>query len=501
MIKKTTVFAWRWLQKKTLWWFTTLFGRIGVLFVLAALVLVLFTYYITDWGYTGRDNVLDAHDAYLYNNLVNSWGTPPRLHALEKELNNLKLKGTVFIADSDTLCSNDTLVYWSNHPSPIELCNYFSYSSTEDYAVSHNIKYNNYVSFGDINLNKKRLQATFVEKNGFKYLITLDVPPVPTPTFIPFVVVAFISLYILYQMIRRFLKPISLLQKRIIDLEKGDLDSKVKIIGNDELAVLSKNFNEMVEEIKDLLKQKERLLSDVSHELRTPLSKIRLLVAMLKPKEKFDLLYGSFQKNEINPKIISQSNHIILDTNEKLQKIDKNILYLDSIITNILLSDQMSSPYTNLRIESCSVSTLIKQATDLTFVKGVDIISDKGLDHMLLNVDRVKIAIAIKNLLENAHKYAEKIEKIRIYLMQEKGFFNITIKDRGPGLKPSLLKTITKRYVRGNHKKKEGVGLGLSICYKVMRAHGGKLKIMNNPKGGASFTLKIPHKGLDSLKE
>ena len=85
--------------------------------------------------------------------------------------------------------------------------------------------------------------------------------------------------------------------------------------------------------------------------------------------------------------------------------------------------------------------------------------------------------------------------------MQEKGFFNITVKDRGPGLKPSLLKTITKRYVRGNHKKKEGVGLGLSICYKVMRAHGGKLKIVNNPKGGASFTLKIPHKGLDSLKE
>ena len=501
MIKKTTVRAWRWLQKTTLWWFTTLFGRIGVLFILAALVLVLFTYYVTDWGYTGRDNILDAHDAYLYNKLVSSWGSPPRLLALEKELNNLKLKCTVFISDHDTLCSNDTLVYWSNHLIPIELCNYFSYSSTEDYTRSHNINYSNYVSFGDINLNKTLLQATFIEKDGFKYLITLDVPPTPAPTFVPFVVVAFISLYILYRMIRRFLKPISLLQKRIIALEKGDLDSKVAVIGNDELAVLSKNFNEMVDEIKDLLKQKERLLSDVSHELRTPLSKIRLLVAMLKPKEKFDLLYSSFQENEISPKIISQSNQIILETNEKLQKIDKNILYLDSIITNILLSDQMSSPYTNLKIEASSVSTLIKQATDLTFVKGVDIISEKSLQHIILNVDRVKIAIAIKNLLENAYKYAEKIEKIRIYLMQDQGFFNITVKDRGPGLKPSLLKTITKRYVRGDHTKKEGVGLGLSICYKVMNAHGGKLKIINNPKGGASFTLKIPHKELDSLKE
>ena len=47
-------------------------------------------------------------------------------------------------------------------------------------------------------------------------------------------------------------------------LKKGDLSSKVTVRGNDELAVLTKNFNEMVEEIKDLLKQKERLLSDVN---------------------------------------------------------------------------------------------------------------------------------------------------------------------------------------------------------------------------------------------
>ena len=158
----------------------------------------------------------------------------------------------------------------------------------------------------------------------------------------------------------------------------------------------------------------------------------------------------------------------------------------------------MSSPYTNLKIEKTPVYELIQQAQDLSFVKNVDVIDKNNLLNEVLVVDKVKIAISIKNLLENAYKYAEKIEKIRIYLSKKDSCFNITVKDRGPGLDPELLKTITKRYVRGDHKKKEGVGIGLSICYKVMSSHGGAIEIGNNSNGGAFFTLQIPHKKLGS---
>ena len=493
-MKKILLLFKAWFQQTAQWWFTTLYGKIGVLFVFAAFILVLVTYFFTDWRYTGRDDILDAHDAYLYNKMVDSWGSPPNLKYAKSELENLQLRCTVFGADNDMDCSNDTLVFWSNHATPVELCNYISYSSTEDYSEYHKIKYTHYVSFGEVEFNQDIVQATFVEKENFKYLITLDVPPTTPPTFLPFVVVAFISLYVLYQLIRRFLRPISLLRKRIVDLEKGDLDSKITVVGNDELAILTKNFNEMVGEIKDLLQQKERLLSDVSHELRTPLSKIRLLIDLLKPKEKSTLLASDMQKAGVDEETISKTKKIFYETNEKLNKIDKNILYLDSIITNILLSDQMSSPYTNLKIESSTISMLIKQASELTFVKNVEVVDTEGLLETLIRVDRVKMSIAIKNLLENAYKYAEKIEKIKIFISQGKHHINFAVKDRGPGLPEELLKTITKRYVRGDHKKKEGVGLGLSICYKVMSAHSGRLKIMNNPGGGASFILKIPHK-------
>ena len=158
-------------------------------------------------------------------------------------------------------------------------------------------------------------------QENFIYLLTLNIPPNPSPNFLPFIVLALIALLFLYLAIRRFLLPIGVLEKRIISLEKGDLDSEIPVSGNDELAVLSKNFNTMVKEIKNLLRQKERLLSDVSHELRTPLSKIRLMLAMM-------------------------PNH------KKVVDVDRQIKVLDSLITNILLSDQMSAPYSNLNYKT-----------------------------------------------------------------------------------------------------------------------------------------------------
>ena len=172
----------RWFKQQSL------FFRLALVFLFTTAGIVVSSYYVVNWGYTGRDDILDAHDAYLYNNLVSSWGSPPDVSLASKELDNLKLKCSVFIADKDTSCSNDTLIYWSNHIRPLSLCNYLSYGSTVDYAASHGIQYKDYVSFGDVEFDKDIIQATFVHQRGFKYLITLDIPPTPTPSFFPFIV-------------------------------------------------------------------------------------------------------------------------------------------------------------------------------------------------------------------------------------------------------------------------------------------------------------------------
>ena len=63
----------------------------------------------------------------------------------------------------------------------------------------------------------------------------------------------------------------------------------------------------------------------------------------------------------------------------------------------------MSSPYANLKVETSTVAMLIKQASELTFVKDVEVVDKNKIIENTVKVDKVKIAIAIKNLLENAY--------------------------------------------------------------------------------------------------
>ena len=196
-------------------------------------------------------------------------------------------------------------------------------------------------------------------------------------------------------------------------------------------------------------------MSDVSHELKTPLAKIRLLIALVEP-------------------------------GEKIQKIDRHIDYLDSIITNILISDKLTMPYTNLEIDKIKIQTLINQGIELS--KNKNVVCEKS-NLSVIKCDIIKIAIVIKNLLDNAEKYAPSSRAVEITSNIKGSVVSISVRDFGPGIDAELIQKITEPYVRGKTGTQPGFGLGLSICKKVMVSHGGFLNISNHPDQGCSFTI------------
>jgi len=436
------------------------FAKIGLLFFSASLCIVFSSYYISiNWTNLEKDNILDAHEAFFLYKFVESLGNSPDTALISQELNNIKMKGMIYVLDGDTLCQNDTLLLWSNLKSPISPCNYLSYNDTEYLGEVYNINFEERVSFGELFFDGRLLQTAYIEHPPFKYFLIADyVAPLDLYTLFPSLILAFALMTLLFFVIRRFLFPLNLIEKRIRSLEKGDLDSTIPVVGKDELAVLTKNFNTLTLDIKKLLKQKERLLSDVSHELRSPLAKIKLAVALL-PKH------------------------------TKKESIDRQIKTLDSLITNILLSDKMASAYSNLSVESIKVGDLIKKSLELTSIKNVDVDIKKDFT---FNVDVVKSSIAIKNIIENAFKYSPKNSTIFVRAKQTANETVVSVVDQGPGVPEEQLQKITKAFVRVPGTKKSGFGLGLSICKKVMVAHGGVLKIKNLVGGGACFSLHFP---------
>jgi len=442
-----------------------IFGRLGLLFAIAAFILVFLTYYVINWAVADKDNILDVHDAYYHYKFVRSWGNVLDTGAIKQELDNLKLTGAIFYLDADTLCADEYVVdyqkerqltYWSHINEPFSFCDYISYQDSKHLSKTQGVSFPEFVSFGDIRIGDRLYPASVIENSPWQTLLVVDyVYPNEWLTFLPILVLSVLFMLLLYLVIWKFLQPINLMQNRIIALERGDLDSKIKVIGKDELALLSQNFNSLIEEIKHLLKQKERLLSDVSHELKTPLAKIRLLIALVKP-------------------------------GEKIQQIDKHVDYLDSIITNILISDKLTMPYTNLEIEKIAVHELIS--------RGIELSKNKNIKHVnsittLIKCDVIKVAIVIKNLLDNAEKYASSGPRAEIRSEIVKHVVSISVRDYGPGIDGNLIKKITEPYVRGTHLKQPGFGLGLSICKKVMASHGGALEIKNLPDRGSCFTI------------
>ena len=437
------------------------------MFVFAGFVLVVSTYYVLNWAVQDKDTILDIHDLYYHYTFVSSWGDFSDTSSIRKELENLKIQSRIYNIKQDSLCSDDVmlswykeqqLIYWTNTPQTFSICDYINYQDSEHLKKLYGVEFPGHVSFGDIMIGDEIYPATVVEKDDWRVLLILDyIYPKEWLTFLPIVILSLVFMLLLYFIIWYYLQPISLMRERIKKLEGGDLDSQISVRGEDELALLAESLNVLIAQIKDLLKQKERLLSDVSHEIRTPLSKIRLILAM-PPSYK-----------------------------EKFTKIDKQVDYLDSIVTNILISDKLSAPYSQLEIEKISVSHLLEQGIDLSKNTTISTQIDVPFD---VYCDVVKISIVIKNLLDNAAKYAISKQGVLLKAYIRADIIYIECIDSGPGIEKNLLKNIAKPFIRGQNLKKSGFGLGLSICQKVVISHKGKLSVKNNANGeGACFTV------------
>ena len=171
----------------------------------------------------------------------------------------------------------------------------------------------------------------------------------------------------------------------------------------------------------------------------------------------------------------------------KADQVNKQINILDSLVTNILISDKLAAPYSNLKIEKISIHNLINQALELSKNKNVTILQGPSFN---VFCDAVKLSIVIKNLLDNAEKYAPSKGAVIIKYAKTENLVTLGVRDSGPGIPENIIDKITKPYVRGENLKRAGFGLGLAICKRVMGAHQGTLAVANNKKGGATFTVQ-----------
>jgi len=273
----------------------------------------------------------------------------------------------------------------------------------------------------------------------------------------------------------------------------GNLKQPIQIgKRNDELKEVGESFNLMIyrlsesyesnSELKSLDKMKDDIIKDVSHELKSPLAQLRLALEMW--------LKWSVQEGE--------KVRIDQDGEDRFIGIIRdNITRINDTVESILTLADIDSGNLDFKKELLPLGVLINQIT-----AGQKLIAEKkkliltsvfqeNLPDVL--IDRTQVAGVLSNLIDNAIKYTESGE-IKISAVRRNNDIEVAIKDTGIGigLPESSQNQIFERFYQ-ERTNSQGVGVGLSICEKIIKAHRGKIWVESEGKGkGATFKFTLP---------
>lgn len=241
----------------------------------------------------------------------------------------------------------------------------------------------------------------------------------------------------------------------------------------DEIGVLARSFNQLLERLERLFQTQQRLLADVSHELRTPLTAIRGNVDLMRRMGDADP-----ESLEIIQEEIERMTRLVGDL-LLLARADAGGLPLE--IEKVELDNLLFEVYRQVRLLESSV------AVKVTEVDQVCIMGD---------VDRLKQLLL--NLISNATKYTPDGGTVDVSLSKKNGWAYLKIADTGMGIPAEDLPYIFDRFYRVDKARargqsgKGGAGLGLAIAKWIAQAHGGNIDVISKVGEGTTFTIILP---------
>lgn len=271
----------------------------------------------------------------------------------------------------------------------------------------------------------------------------------------------------IYPIVRRLTHRLEALQRNVERWGDGDLSVRMPVSGQDEVGFLATRFNKAAEQIENLMKTREALLTsqksllaNASHELRSPLTRIRMGLELM-------------------------GNTTSLTARKE---ISRNIAELDQLIDEILLASRLDAKEADLgTVEPVELVGLAAEEcarTQATLDVEVSTVVVPGVAKLLRRV--------VRNLLENARRYAS--GEATLVIRTSDGFATVQVNDHGPGVPEALAERIFEPFYRlpGASEREGGVGLGLALVKSITQRHGGTVQCRNRPEGGACFEVRLP---------
>ena len=287
------------------------------------------------------------------------------------------------------------------------------------------------------------------------------------------------------------LRPLREVERTAAMVAAGDTSQRlVAADETTEIGRLNGSLNSMLDSIDSAmssrnraLDQMKRFVADASHELRTPLVTLRGYAELYR--------IGALKKKA--------------DIDEAMANIESESIRMSELVENLLALARMDE--TNpLAKESNNIAEIAelsirdagasgsKHKIELIALDSKPLPADFALN---AEVDASGLRQVFTNLIVNATKFSNENDQIEIALGAKDGRAVIEVRDHGDGIPKALREKVFERFYRADNSRNRetgGSGLGLSIVKTIVTRHGGDIKALETPGGGATFKITLPLK-------
>ena len=224
----------------------------------------------------------------------------------------------------------------------------------------------------------------------------------------------------------------------------------------------------------EMERMRANLLRAVSHDLRTPLTSI----------------YGASSAIIENFDVLTKEQRLKL-TGE----IREDAQWLIRMVENLLSVTRIDSGNVQIR----KTSTVLEELIDAVILKfrkhfpGQRITVHIPDDIIMIPMDAMLIEQVLVNILENAVNHAVGMTELILRVEKQDKLAVFSVEDNGCGIPPERLRQLFTGYLERPEQPADGsrhnMGIGLSVCYAIIKAHGSEIVAKNKPEGGAVFTF------------
>jgi len=287
---------------------------------------------------------------------------------------------------------------------------------------------------------------------------------------------------------RRTTRRLERLASAASALRKGDLEARVEVSGEDEVAQLQADFNAMAGELASTLHDLEvqrdarrALVANVSHELRTPVSTMRATIESALDH------WGERPPSSLR---------------RDLEVMRGEVLRLQRLIDDLFSLAQVDAGRPALELRPSAVAPLVRRMVDavapLAWQSGQVQVSaqlPEGLP--AAEVDPARLEQVLANLLRNAVRHTPPGGIVVVSAAEEARSVRIEVRDTGEGISPADLPHIWERFYRGRdvvarEDETRGAGLGLALVKELVEAMRGEVAVESTAGEGSRFTVRVP---------